>query len=280
MISSAKEISKKSKSSFYYAFNLLPKKKAEAMNIFYAFCRRTDDLVDNNNPKEKKIENLENWRNDFEKSLSGRSDNLLLQQLSEVIVNFKIPKEHFFELIKGMEMDIYFSRYKNFEALKVYCYRVASTVGLISIEIFGYKNDRTKDFAVNLGIALQLTNILRDIKKDLEHSRIYIPLDEMEYFKYSENELIENIYNNNFINLMKFQVSRIKKYFELSDKYLTKDDKSNLFPAIAMRSIYFRLLQKIIKNNFNIFHNNIKLSSLEKFFVALNIWFSNKFINV
>ena len=166
----AKEISKKSNSSFYYAFNLLPSAKRDAMNTVYAFCRQTDDIVDEgSDPASLKYEKLRKWRIELEKSFSGHSEYLILNKLSSTIQNFNIPLEPFFELLKGMEMDLQKNRYLTFDDLQLYCYRVASTVGLMCVEIFGYKHASTRDFAINLGIALQLTNILRDIKKDAEN---------------------------------------------------------------------------------------------------------------
>ncbi|MCS7052122.1 MAG: presqualene diphosphate synthase HpnD [Ignavibacterium sp.] len=278
MTSSAQKISKKSNSSFYYAFNMLPKVKREAMNILYAFCRKTDDIVDNDLPVEIKIKNLNNWLNEFEKSLIGNSKEFLLNELSKVISFFKIPLEPFYDLIKGMEMDIKLNRYENFEILKQYCYRVASTVGLISIEIFGYSNKMTKDFAVNLGIALQLTNILRDVNSDLSSGRIYIPKDEMKLFNYSEDDLLNKKYSESFVNLMKFQVERAENYFKKAKESLPKEDEKNMFPAKAMQLVYLRILEKIKKYNYDVFSNNIRISNLEKLFIALRIWFGNKFL--
>ena len=180
MSESAQEISKKSKSSFYYAFNLLPEDKRDAMNTVYAFCRKTDDIVDENSDStDLKYEKLRKWRIEFEKSFSGNSEFALLNKLGKTISNFNIPLDPFFELIKGMEMDLQKDRYKSFDDLQLYCYRVASTVGLMCIEIFGYKHPSTKQFAVDLGIALQMTNILRDIGKDAKNGRIYLPQEDL-----------------------------------------------------------------------------------------------------
>lgn len=278
MINSAKEISKQSKSSFYYAFNLLPKLQRDAMNIVYAFCRKTDDLVDNNLSNEIKLKNLNLWKEEFDKSIYGNSKNELLINLSKVIENFKIPLEPFFDLIEGMEMDINICRYEDFESLKKYCYHVASTVGLISIEIFGYKNEKTKDFAINLGIAFQLTNILRDIVKDLENNRIYIPLNEMRTFDYSESDLIMKKYNQSFIDLMKYQVERAEGYFNLASTSLPSEDRKAMFPARAMHSVYYTLLKKIVKSNYDVLNKNIRVNNFEKIYLALFVYLKNKFI--
>jgi 15-cis-phytoene synthase len=156
MSDNSKEIAKESKSSFYYAFSLLPRSKRDAMNAVYAFCRKTDDIVDEGNDSDDlKYEKLRKWRIELEKALKGTSEYPLLNKVATIIKQFNIPLEPFFELIVGMEMDLQRKRYLSFEDLTQYCYRVASTVGLMCIEIFGYKNKSTKDYAVNLGVALQ-----------------------------------------------------------------------------------------------------------------------------
>lgn len=268
-----KEIAKKSKSSFYYAFNLLPAEKRDAMNTVYAFCRETDDIVDEGNePVELKYEKLHKWHLELEKALSCRSEYPHLNKLGTIIKKFNIPYEPFFELIKGMEMDLQTQRYLSFEDLKLYCYRVASTVGLMCIEIFGYKHVSTKEFAVNLGIALQLTNILRDIKKDSQIGRIYLPKEDLEKFNYNEQDIINNVYNQNFVDLMKFEVARAKQYFVNANESLNKDDIGNMFAARAMQHIYSKLLDKIIDADYNVYAKNIRVNKFEKLAIALGVW--------
>lgn len=270
---SAKQISKESNSSFYYAFNLLPEKQRDAMNTVYAFFRKTDDIVDDlSTPSDIKYEKLRKWRLEFEKAFAGRSEYPLLNKLGKIISNFNIPLDPFFELIKGMEMDLQKDRYKNFDDLLVYCYRVASTVGLICIEIFGYKNPSTKDFAVNLGIALQLTNILRDLGKDAEQGRIYIPQEDFLRFNYSEAQLYQKISNENFKQLMKYEVERAKNYFYKATQALDLDDKKTMFAARAMQYIYYRMLDKIIKSDYDVLNNEIKLKKIEKVGIAFGVW--------
>ena len=185
-----KDIAKNSKSSFYYAFSLLPENKRDAMNTVYAFCRETDDIIDNiNESEELKYEKLHKWRIELERALRGKSEYFLFNKLVKIIQQFNIPLDPFFELIKGMEMDLQQKRYLKFDDLMLYCYRVASTVGLMCIEIFGYKNKSTKDFAVNLGLALQLTNILRDVKTDAQNGRIYLPQEDLIKFNYPKKIL-------------------------------------------------------------------------------------------
>lgn len=273
MVDSAKNISKKSKSSFYYAFNLLPEEKREAMNTVYAFCRKTDDIVDENfDSTDLKYEKLRKWRIEFEKSFFGHSDYVLLNKLGTTISKFNIPLDPFFELIKGMEMDLQKDRYKSFDDLQLYCYRVASTVGLICIEIFGYKHTSTKQFAVDLGIALQLTNILRDISKDAKNGRIYLPQDDLNKFNYSESDLFSLNYNNNFRELMIYETSRAKMYFDSATSHLNLEDKKTMFAARAMQHIYYKILEKIIDKNYDVYNNEIKVNKIEKVGIALGVW--------
>ncbi len=243
------------------------------MNTVYAFCRKTDDIVDEDvMSQEMKSQTLTKWRSEFENALKGDSEYSLLNTLGTTIAQFNIPLDPFFNLIKGMEMDLNYNRYENFEDLRLYCFRVASTVGLMCIEIFGYKHKSAKDFAENLGIALQLTNILRDIKKDALKNRIYLPREDLRRFNYSEEELLTSVYNNNFVSLMRFEVERANIYFDKATRLLHMDDKVSMFAARAMQHIYHRLLDRIVENNYDIFSNHVKVSKFEKVGIALGVW--------
>jgi phytoene synthase len=272
-VETAQEISKKSKSSFYYAFNLLPAPKREAMNTVYAFCRKTDDIVDEGvETNLQKYSMLLKWRTELENAFENNSEFPLLNKLATTISQFDIPVEHFFELIRGMEMDLQKTRYDSFDELKQYCYRVASTVGLMCIEIFGYKHKSAKIFAEDLGIALQLTNIIRDVAKDAKNNRIYIPLDEMRMFDYPESDLLNRVYNNNFISLMEYQANRAKTYFDKATHCLNFEDKASMFAARAMQHIYYRILERIIQAKYDVYNQNIKLSKFEKVGISLGVW--------
>lgn len=276
---SAKQIAKESKSSFYYAFNLLPARQREAMNNIYAFCRKTDDIVDEGQDDDEiKYQKLVRWRIEFEKAFRGNSELQLLNKLAGTISQFHIPIEHFFELIKGMEMDLQKKRYETFEDLRLYCYRVASTVGLMCIEIFGYKNKSALSFAENLGIALQLTNILRDVNKDAGENRIYLPQDELKKFHYSESDLLDKKYNLHFISLMEFEANRANEYFQIATNNLDLDDKSSMFAARAMQHIYSRMLERIIQVKYDVFNQNIKVSKFEKVGISLGVWAKYKLV--
>jgi phytoene synthase len=269
----AKKIAKKSNSSFYYAFNLLPQEKRDAMNTVYAFCRQTDDIVDmGSETSDLKYEKLRKWRIELEKSLDGFSNYQILNKLASTIQKFNIPLEPFFELLIGMEMDLQKNRYLTFEDLQLYCYRVASTVGLMCIEIFGYKHASTRDFAVNLGIALQLTNILRDVKKDADKGRIYLPQEDLRKYGYAEKDLLNSTYNENFQNMMKFEVKRAKEYFDKATNSLNLEDKKAMFAARAMQHIYYRMLNKIVDADYDVYNKKIRISTFKKVGISLGVW--------
>lgn len=261
------------KTNFLYSVLMLPEEKKSALRTVYSFCRKTDDIVDDNKfSKEVKYENLLNWKNELQNAFNGGSKIDLLNSLNVVVEKFKIPYEPFFDLIKGMELDLKKNRYLNFDELLQYCYYVASTVGLICIEILKYKFEETKEYAKNLGIALQLTNILRDIKKDISDERIYIPVEDLIRFNYTEQDLIQNKFNDSFIALMKFQVSRNKTYYEKAEKFLNNEDKKRLYMAMIIQKTYFKILGKIEKINYNIFNKKVKVSKLRRIFIAFSLY--------
>jgi phytoene synthase len=273
MTDQSKQIAKESGSSFYYAFSLLDKPKRDAMNTVYAFCRKTDDIVDEGNESDElKYEHLRKWRIELEKALHSTSDYPLLNKLVAIIKQFNIPVEPFYQLIAGMEMDLQRKRYLSFDDLIQYCYCVASTVGLMCIEIFGYKNKSAKDYAVNLGLAMQLTNILRDVKKDSENGRIYLPQEDLHRFDYTEGDLLENQYNQKFISLMEYEAGRVRSLFDKANSALDLEDKPSMFPARAMQHIYSKLLTKLESENFDVFNKRIRVGGLEKIAISLGVW--------
>jgi phytoene synthase len=267
------EITQSSKTNFLYSFSLLPKEKYDAINTIYAFCRQTDDIVDNElDSKDVKFKKIRDWKNELENSMSGNSQYQLLNKLNNIIKKFKIPVEPFFELIKGMEADLQVSRYKDFQTLYQYCFRAAATVGLMCIEVFGYKTENAKQYAVNLGIAMQLTNILRDIKYDAMNGRIYLPEEDLKKFDYNEQDLLNFKYNDSFIELMKFECKRAREYFEKANDCFHPQDRRLLFPARIMQKIYFNILEKIEKMNYNVFHKKAKVSKLKKAYYTLGVF--------
>ena len=263
---------RKARTNFYYAFLFLPKPKRDAIFATYAFSRFTDDLVDDASSPEAARENLRTWRSQLEACYEGRAEHPIAIDLQKTLFQFPIPKSHFLNLIEGVEMDLHNRRYATFDDLYQYCYRVASTIGLICIEIFGYRNLKTRDYAVNLGVALQLTNIMRDLKTDAQQDRIYIPSEDLKRFGYSEPQLLSQTYNPAFVKLMHFQANRAKEYYARARKFLTDEDRPDLFSAEIMGHIYAALLRRIESVHYNVFENTVALSSLKKFSIALSTW--------
>lgn len=258
---------------------MLPREKREAINTLYAFCRKTDDIVDDDDKsKELKQTDLDKWRTKLDKAFNNKSEDDFFNQIKMYTDKFEIPQKPFYDLIEGMEMDLNRNRYKTFEELKDYCYKVASTVGLMTIHVFGFTNNSTIDYAINLGIALQLTNILRDIKTDAKRGRIYLPSDDLKKFNYTEQELLNNIYNDNFINLMQFECDRARSFYKLADSKLLREDRGKMYTARAMEYIYYRLLDKIEEENYNIYENKIRVSTLNKLFITITVWLKYKLL--
>ncbi|HRP01896.1 MAG TPA: squalene/phytoene synthase family protein [Candidatus Kapabacteria bacterium] len=269
------------KSNFAYSFSFLPKEERSAINSIYAFCSYIDDIVDgtpNINSKSivKKLDRLAWWENEIEKAYLGNNDTYYLKQFNKLIQRFDIPKQYFFTLIDGVRRDLIQHRYQTFEELKDYCYSVASVVGLISIEIFGYKYEETKNYAINLGYALQLTNILRDIAVDKERGYIYIPKEDLIKFEYSEEDIINAVYNENFIELMRFQTGRAREYYYKARTSLRPDEKPTIVAAEIMDSIYYRLLEKIELERYDVYSQRVKVSTVHKAMLTAKKWLSMK----
>ncbi len=264
-------------SNFYFSFLVLPKPKREAIETIYAFCRTTDDIVDESGDETEKHDRLLTWTDELKRSLYGVSSFGLLNKLATIITRFHIPVEHFYELIKGMEMDLTKKRYDTFEELEQYCYRAGSTVGLICAEVFGYKNEQTRQYAINLGIALQLTNILRDVKTDAKRGRIYLPLEDLRRFGYSEEDLLRNTYDSRFVDLMKFECERTHRYYKKAKAFLAEEDKPLFSAARTMGNIYYLLLRRIEGIHYDVFSRRVRLSSAIKFLVAMALRLRNKF---
>ena len=272
---SVDQITKQSKTNFYYSFTMLPKHKRDAIHTVYAFCKCTDDIVDEGGDESQKIAMLKRWTLELEKGFRSESQYSLLNQLNVIAQKFGIPYEHFFELIRGMEMDLHKKRYETFEELVEYCYKVASTVGLMCSEIFGYKNERTKEYAVNLGIALQLTNIVRDVRADAERGRIYIPKEDFDRFGYSEADLFDKRYSPAFQALMKYQCDRARTFFTIARNHLAEEDRLAFFAARIMDRIYSRILDRIEEKNYNVFLKKISISTPSKFLIVLKEFTKN-----
>ncbi len=267
------------KSNFLYSFSFLPKEERLAMHSIYAFCSYIDNIVDdspNIDPKviEKKLKRLAWWQKELDKVYSGSYSGKYLKPFEYIVKRFDIPKQYFITLIDGCRTDLVRNTYDTFEDLKEYCYGVASIVGLISIEIFGYKYEETKNYAINLGYALQLTNIMRDIKVDKDRGYFYIPQEDLDAFSYSRDDIINEVYNENFVELMRYQAKRARQYYHNARTMLRPDEKPTIVAAEIMDAIYYRLLEKIELNDFNIYKKKIRVSNAHKLMTALKHWLS------
>jgi 15-cis-phytoene synthase len=266
-------LTRRSGSNFYYAFLFLPRRKREAMYALYAFCRTVDDAVDQGSgtPGDQRRV-LAEWRAELRRVYLGRPTQPIAVRLAEVIRDFPIPREHLEAILDGVEMDIDKRRYASFEELYEYCYRVAAAVGLASIEIFGYSELRARDYAVNLGIALQLTNIMRDLKTDAERGRIYLPLDELRRFGYAEDDLLRGRYTQAYLELMRFQADRTHAYYRAALAALPRADRRRLAAAEIMGVIYRALLRAIEARRFRVFDRRIRLSTARRLALAAGVY--------
>ena len=213
-------ITRRAAKNFYYAFITLPPAKRKAIYAAYALCRLSDDAADEEVPTVEKLRLLEEVRGNLSMGYSGRPVDQVYVAVAHAASTFDIPEEYFQEVVSGVATDLTKSRYQDFEELRAYCYQVASVVGLICIQIFGYSNVRAKQYAIDLGLAMQLTNILRDVKEDLDRDRVYLPLDEISRFDYSVAELRDGVINQPYRRLMKFQAQRAREYFDSGFKLL------------------------------------------------------------
>ncbi len=259
-------------SNFYYSFLLLPKNKRKAIQDVYAFCRVLDDIVDEDQSGRDPYAELQYWRDEVEACYQGSPTSQFGERLIESVEEFELPKQPFLDLIDGMEMDLKWHSYQTFADLREYCYRAASTVGLICIEIFGYESARTREYAVNLGLALQLTNVLRDLREDISRGRVYIPLEDLERFGYSEKDLRAYRYNAPFIELMKFEYARARSYFDKAAASLPEQDRSSMFAAEIMGTIYKELLDQMPLVQFDVYRNRLTVTKTRRMKIALGIW--------
>jgi phytoene synthase len=258
--------------NFYYSFVFLPREKRRAIEAVYAFARRGDDIVDSGLEPDRAVEELARYRAALDDCYAGRGATPELRALAESTARFKIPRQPFEDLILGLEMDLSVTRYDTFEDLALYCYRVASTIGLIAIEIFGYQNPRTRDYAVNLGMALQLVNILRDLVSDARRGRLYLPREDLERFGVRPGEVLAGHCNDPVIELMQFECDRARHYFDLARQMLPPEDRRAMVAAEIMAAIYWRLLRLIQKRRYNVFGKRVRLSRPRKFWTALSVY--------
>lgn len=259
-------------SSFYYSFLFLPPKQQRAIMALYAFCREVDDVVDETHDLQLAQTTLDWWRNETVQIHGGTPTHPVTRALAEVVKEFNLPREQLLEIIDGMEMDLQQNRYFDFKGLQLYCYRVASVVGLLAAEIFGYTDRQTLKYAHDLGIAFQLTNIIRDVGEDARRGRIYLPVDELQRFNVPAKDLLDARYSDNFRQLMEFQIERAEKYYEQAFAQLPKVDRKAQRPGLVMAAIYRATLAEIKADGGRVLTYRTSLTPLRKLWLAVSTW--------
>jgi phytoene synthase len=268
-------ITRREARNFYYAFVTLPKGRRRSIYAAYAFSRLADDIADGDRPAESKAVALDDLRQALHTALAGEPESAIMMALADSAAMYDIPESLFLDIIDGVAMDLTKNRYATFDELREYCYRVASAVGLVSIQIFGYTDPQAKVHAVELGLAMQLTNIIRDVGEDAANDRIYIPLDELARFGCTEKQLHAGRVDANFVALMQFQTGRAREYFASS---------SSLFPLLEARSrgcasglhqLYAKLLDRIESRGFDVFRERVSLPVWEKLRLTFTLWATN-----
>jgi phytoene synthase len=259
-------------SSFYYSFLFLEPLRRQAITALYAFCREVDDVVDECPDKLLARTKLAWWRAEVKALFEGRPSHPVTQALAASLKNFSLPQEQLLEIIDGMEMDLDQVRYADFKALHLYCYRVASVVGLLAAEIFGYRDRLTLKYAHDLGLAFQLTNIIRDVGEDARRGRIYLPQDELSRFGVTDGDLLQARYGDNFSQLMAFQVERARSMYRQAFAQLPATDRKAQRAGLIMAAIYQATLDEIVRDGYRVLDQRITLPPLRKLWLAAKTW--------
>ena len=260
-------------SSFYYSFMFLPPERRQAITALYALCREVDDVVDECHDLQVAQTKLDWWRNEVRQVFGGQPQHPVGQALKDVIQRFPLPAEQLLEIIDGMQMDLTQTRYLDWKALNLYCYRVASVVGLLSAEIFGYTNRQTLKYAHDLGLAFQLTNIIRDVGEDARRGRIYLPVDELQRFNVPARQILDAKHSDNFRELMAFQAARARQLYDQAFAQLPAEDRKAQRPGLIMAAIYRTLLDEIEADGFLVLDRRTSLTPLRKIWIAGRTWF-------
>lgn len=263
-------------SSFYYSFFFLPKQKREAMTALYAFCREVDDIADECTELQVAQVKLSWWRSEIENLYLGKPIHPVSKALLPHVKTYHLESKLFLEIIDGMEMDLNFNRYEDFSQLQLYCYRVASVVGELSARIFEFTNPKTVQYAHDLGMAFQLTNIIRDVGEDARRNRIYLPLDEFAKFGVSEDDILYSRESAAVKQLLEFQIERAQSFYDRALNELPAEDHKNQRVGLMMTAIYRTLLQEIQADGAEkVMNSRISLGALRKFMLAFKAWLRN-----
>ena len=255
-------------SSFYYAFLFLPAERRAAITAFYAFCREVDDVVDEVADPGVAATKLAWWEKEVRQAYGGQPSHPAMQALMPHAATFGITVQHLLAVIEGCQMDLQQTRYLDWPGLQRYCHLVAGVVGEVSARIFGQTDEATTCYAHTLGLAFQLTNIIRDVGEDAMRGRIYLPVDELQRFEVKAQELLQRQYSERFTALMKFQASRAHALYDEALALLPAMDRRSQKPGLMMASIYRTLLREIEASQFQVLHQRIALTPLRKLWLA------------
>ncbi|MBK9160715.1 MAG: presqualene diphosphate synthase HpnD [Nitrosomonadales bacterium] len=266
---------RQSGSSFTGSFRFLPQDKRRAMTALYAFCREVDDVVDECSDAGVARTTLNWWRSEAAAVYNGKPTHPVCQALIPVVQQFNLPQEHLLEIIDGMEMDLDQPRYADFKSLQLYCYRVASVVGLLSAEIFGYTDRETLKYAHDLGIAFQLTNIIRDVGEDARRNRIYLPMDEMQQFGVTAADILNARETEGFHQLMAFQIGRARRYYAQAFDHLPAADRKAQRAGLIMAEIYQAVLDEVERSGCHVLKERVSLTPTYKLWLAFKAWLTN-----
>ena len=259
-------------SSFYYSFLFLPPERRRAITALYAFCREVDDVVDECTDAGLARIKLAWWRQELARLFAGEAQHPVARALAPALAPFGIKHEYLSEIIDGMEMDLSQNRYRDFAALEQYCHRVAGVVGLLAASIFGYRDERTLAYAHTLGIAFQLTNIIRDVGEDSRKGRIYLPLDELQRFKVSAADILHARQTEDFTRLMAFQIERAERHYREAFAQLPQADRKAQRPGLVMAAIYRTLLREIANDGSKVLSQRTALTPVRKLWIAWKTW--------
>ena len=259
-------------SSFYYSFLFLPSVRRRAITALYAFCREVDDVVDECHDPQIAATKLAWWRQELARLYGGHPEHPVTRALQPLLAEFNLAQEQLLEIIDGMEMDLQQTRYLDFTALSLYCYRVASVVGLLAAEIFGTTDRRTQKYAHDLGTAFQLTNIIRDVGEDARRGRVYLPIDELQRFDVSVADILAGRQTDNFRRLMEFQIERAETYYAQAMNALPASDRKAQRPGLVMAAIYRTLLDEIRRDGCRVLSQRTSLTPVRKLWIAWRTW--------
>jgi phytoene synthase len=259
-------------SSFYYSFLFLPPERRRAITALYAFCREVDDAVDEPSDPSAARATLAWWRGEVEQLFAGNPQHPVTRALAPMIEPFGITQARLSEIMDGMEMDLNQSRYLNFAGLQLYCHRVAGVVGALAAGIFGYRNAKTLEYAEKLGLAFQLTNIIRDVGEDARKNRIYLPLDDLKEYGVAATDILNASHTESFVRLMRFQAERARRCYDEALAFLPAEDRRAQRPGLMMAAIYRALLDEIAGDNYRVLEQRTALTPIRKLWIAWRTW--------